>query len=484
VRDGRFAPSPTGPLHLGSLRTALIAWLFARSQHARFLVRIEDLDPQRSRREFERAQLEDLAALGIDWDGSVVRQSEHRSRAVRLARGARHALGVRRRSSQEHGGGKSVSGARAVAPRAVPASPRRLPTEPVGDVLSPRRLRRRLIELAIVVAVVVVVVVAGPGLGSLRHHLAHANTPWIVAAVGFEVLSTLSYVVVFRYVFCRRMAWRHSYQIGMSEQGANSMLSVSGAGGLALGVWALKRGGMSTEHIARRTVAFFFLTSLPNVAGVALLALLYLVGVLPHDRDSILTYGFGLAALGGIVLAVALPTLLGGNSTSVAPDEPRGGRIHRALRFARYSLAQGLRDARVLLVQRPLGVLGGATATMVFDMAVLGVAFRAFGYSPSLGVLALGYLIGQLGGNIPVPGGIGGIDAGLIGTFALYHQPLAVTTAAVLVYHTISLWVPALLGSGAFLQLRRTLAREERPAALCEPLSEPIGPLPHERLAS
>ena len=74
--DGRFAPSPTGPLHLGNLRTALVAWLFARSAAARFLVRIEDLDPARSRPEFEREQLRDLQALGLDWDGPVVRQSE------------------------------------------------------------------------------------------------------------------------------------------------------------------------------------------------------------------------------------------------------------------------------------------------------------------------------------------------------------------------------------------------------------------------
>jgi glutamyl-tRNA synthetase len=74
--DGRFAPSPTGPLHLGSLRTALVAWLMARSAGGRFLVRIEDLDPQRSRREFERSQLADLSALGIDWDGPPARQSE------------------------------------------------------------------------------------------------------------------------------------------------------------------------------------------------------------------------------------------------------------------------------------------------------------------------------------------------------------------------------------------------------------------------
>jgi glutamyl-tRNA synthetase len=78
-RDGRFAPSPTGPLHLGSLRTALVAWLFARSQSARFLVRIEDLDPQRSRPGFERQQLDDLRALGLDWDETPVRQSERMS---------------------------------------------------------------------------------------------------------------------------------------------------------------------------------------------------------------------------------------------------------------------------------------------------------------------------------------------------------------------------------------------------------------------
>jgi len=78
--DGRFAPSPTGPLHLGNLRTALLAWLFARSAGGRFLVRIEDLDPGRSRREYEAAQLADLAALGLDWDGPVVRQSARRER--------------------------------------------------------------------------------------------------------------------------------------------------------------------------------------------------------------------------------------------------------------------------------------------------------------------------------------------------------------------------------------------------------------------
>ncbi len=73
---GRFAPSPSGPLHLGNLRSALLAWLFARSSGSRFVVRVEDLDPARSRPEHEAGQLADLAAIGIDWDGAVVRQSE------------------------------------------------------------------------------------------------------------------------------------------------------------------------------------------------------------------------------------------------------------------------------------------------------------------------------------------------------------------------------------------------------------------------
>jgi glutamyl-tRNA synthetase len=80
AHDGRYAPSPSGPLHVGNLRTALLAWLFARSQHARFVLRIEDLDPQRSRREYEHRAIADLRRLGLDWDGEPLRQSEQRER--------------------------------------------------------------------------------------------------------------------------------------------------------------------------------------------------------------------------------------------------------------------------------------------------------------------------------------------------------------------------------------------------------------------
>lgn len=77
---GRFAPSPSGDLHLGNLRTALAAWAWSRSRGAEFLLRIDDLDPDRSRQHYVESQLRDLRALGITWDGQPLRQSERGER--------------------------------------------------------------------------------------------------------------------------------------------------------------------------------------------------------------------------------------------------------------------------------------------------------------------------------------------------------------------------------------------------------------------
>jgi uncharacterized membrane protein YbhN (UPF0104 family) len=340
------------------------------------------------------------------------------------------------------------------------------------DELGRPHVWRRVAEIAATVAVVVILVLVGPGLGTLRRHIVRASPGWLAAAVALEALSALSYVLIFRAVFCPRMSWRLSYQIAMAEQGTNSVLSVSGAGGLALGAWALRRGGMSVELIGRRTVAFFLLTSVANVGGVILFAALYAAGALGRDPNPQLTYGSGVAAVMATAIVLALPRLLARR----VPERStaRRGRLAKATHFLRGSLGDGVHDALRLLRGRSIGVLGGSLGWVAFDIAVLGVCFEAFGYSPPIGVLALGYLIGQLGGNIPIPGGIGGVDAGLIGTFALYHQPLAPTTAAVFAYHAIALWMPALPGGVAFVQLRRAFQRPAQPAAMCMPLAEPI----------
>ena len=84
---GRFAPSPSADLHIGNLRTAVLAWLFARSTGRRFLVRVDDLD-DRTHADIAERQLDDLAALGLTWDDPPEWQSSHPDRAGEVTRRA------------------------------------------------------------------------------------------------------------------------------------------------------------------------------------------------------------------------------------------------------------------------------------------------------------------------------------------------------------------------------------------------------------
>jgi len=341
------------------------------------------------------------------------------------------------------------------------------------EELSPRHLRRGLLQLTFVGLVVVAIVLVGPGLDSLRDRLGDASPGWLVAAGVLELLSCLSYVVIFRSVFCAKMSWRLSYQIGMSELGANAILPAGGAGGLALGAWALNRGGMSAAHIGRRSVAFFLLTSLANVGTLVLFAALFATGVIRGDTNQALTYGFGAAGLVVTVAVLMLPVV--GHRlaprTSLADD---AGRLRAAAHHVRNAVGDGVRDSLVLLRRRSPGVLIGSFGYLAFDIAALVFCFHAFGPVPALPIIVVAYIIGQLGGLVPLPGGIGGTEGGLIGLLALYHAPLASATISVLAYRALALWLPALLGSVAFVQLRATLRRDERPAAGCGELASPL----------
>jgi uncharacterized protein (TIRG00374 family) len=343
----------------------------------------------------------------------------------------------------------------------------------VPEELSRRRLRSRLLFALGLVVVVVVVVTLLPGLGSLRSRLTHAKAAWLALGVALKLLSGLGYVVVFRMIFCRRMSWRVSYQIGMSELGANALLPTGGAGGLALGAWALKRGGMAGAEIAKRTVAFFLLTSVPNVVGVILLGLGLAVGLLGGESNLLLTaLPAAVAALAilGALLAGRLAGRLSASAGSEAKDEP--SRRMRAIRSGLSAFAEGVQEALELLRDGNLLLVLGLVAYLVFDVLILWAGFHALGGAPPLAILALAYLIGELGGLIPVPGGIGGVDAGLVGTLALYHVSLTSAAGAVLVYRAIALWVPAVAGGGAFVALRRTLRNEAEAVAVCAPQGE------------
>jgi uncharacterized protein (TIRG00374 family) len=354
------------------------------------------------------------------------------------------------------------------------ASPPRTP-EALPRELGPARLAKRVALLALLFAVVGLLIATLPGVGEVREHFADAQPGWLVAMVVLELCSCLSYVVAFKGVFCARLDWRFSYEVGMAEQGTNVLVPAGGIGGLALGAWVLRQSGMAPQRIARRSVAFFLLTSIPNFLCAAVLGILIGSDAVPSPGPRLVAAIFGTLALAAMIVVVVLPRALGridpDREGPLREDDLRT-RFRRLARRAAVAISAGVEDAGMLLRRGQPYALLGAVGYMAFDVAALAASFEAFGVGPSFAAFVFAYVIGQLGGLVPLPGGIGGIEGGLIGALALYGSPLALATAAVLAYRVVQLGMPAILGSVAFVQLRRTLSREEAPAALCEPSTE------------
>src|ERR1700751_5967560 len=167
------------------------------------------------------------------------------------------------------------------------------------------RVRRRVIWLIVVVLAIVALITLVPGLSRLRERLPHLGALWLAVGIVLKLLSGFCYVAVFRSVFCSKMSWRTSAEIGLSELGANAVLPTGGVGGLALGAWALHRSGMNTARIARRSVAFFLLTSIPNVVGVVAIGVGLATGVFEGRASLALTIVPAAIAAGAIVLTIA-----------------------------------------------------------------------------------------------------------------------------------------------------------------------------------
>jgi uncharacterized membrane protein YbhN (UPF0104 family) len=339
-----------------------------------------------------------------------------------------------------------------VEPLPAPA-PVEMPSE-----FDPRRLVRRAAQIAAVLAIVGLVVLLAPGLGEVRDRLAGAKPEWIALAVAFEALSGISYVLMFRPIFCEHMPWRTSWEIGWSELAMGSLVPASGAGGLALGAWILHEGGMPAERIARRSVAFFLIKSSVNFVAVAVLGTALALGLFGPDLSLWLTALPAALSVLVIALVIAIPRLGPGPE-----PEPDAGRVRRGVAAARKALVDGTAEALEILRSRDRLVLLGAFGYWAWDNAVLWATFHAFGSAPAITVILMGYLIGQLGGLLPLPGGLGGIDGGLLGTLVVYGTPAATTAAAILAYRVILFWLPLIVGAFAFASLRRGLNRPDRP---------------------
>src|SRR3954451_1143450 len=320
------------------------------------------------------------------------------------------------------------------------------------EEFQPRRLRRRAAVVLVSLTLLVLIALLAPGLGDVRDTLANASAGWLAVAVLLEIASCASYVMIFRPVFCTSMPWRRSWEIGLSEVATGSIVPASGAGGLALGAWVLSRSGMPAGRIARRSVAFFLIKSSVNFVAVAVIGFAWALGLF-GPNISLWGTAFPAVLATLLIAAVLLLPRLGPGAT---PDA-NAGRARRGISAARRSLIGGTAEAIELVRTRNFVLLFGAIGYWAFDNLVLLATYAAVGDTPALSIVLMGYLIGQLGGLLPLPGGVGGIDGGLIGVLVLYGAPVASTVAVVLAYRLILFWVPLIIGTPAFVTLWRRM---------------------------
>ena len=279
---------------------------------------------------------------------------------------------------------------------------------------------------------------AVPDLRGVLERVAEASPGWLALAVGLEVASCLGYVAVVRLVLHRAPA-RDVRRLAWAEMAFGAVVPVGGAGGLAVGAWAMRAWGISWSRIANRSAVIFLLTSAVNGAVLVLTGLGVWAGIGSHRTG--LLYGLlpaaPVAALIGFF--VGLPTL----ARRLGPE---GGKFGS---FAR-RVGSWVGDTERVAFQRDWRVLG-SVSYLLFDVAVLWACLRAVGTTPPLLAMLVGYQVGYLSNLIPVPGGIGVLEGGMLGALVLYGLPAAPTAAAVVLYHAIALWVPTLGGTVSFV---------------------------------
>ncbi len=310
------------------------------------------------------------------------------------------------------------------------------------------------------------------GFGETWERLQHGSPGWLVVAAGLECMSFVGYVWLFRTVFVRertRVDWKASYQITLAGVAATRLFAAAGAGGIALTAWALRRSGMERRTVACRMVAFIVL--LYTVYGLGLLVggLGLYTGMFGGGGSFAITVVPAVFGAGALLIGYGLafvPGDLDRRMKQWATGHGRFSRLIARLATAPAAVAAGVRVAVAMIRDREIGVLGGAV-WWGFDIATLWASFHAFGSDPPpIAVIVVAYFVGMLGNTLPLPGGIGGVDGGMIGAFAAFDVNFGYATVAVLAYRAFSFWLPTIPGGIAYLQLRRTVAgwRHERTA--------------------
>jgi uncharacterized membrane protein YbhN (UPF0104 family) len=326
---------------------------------------------------------------------------------------------------------------------------------PAEDSLSLGGVSARKAALLVGTALLLVVsvVLLAPAFADLPaawDRLHNGDLSWLALALAFAVLSFAGHVILFAGVAGRgghgRIGLRAGLQINLAANAATRLFASAGAGGIALTAWAMRRSGMERRDVAARLVAFHVLLYGVYMAVLLLGGLGLYSGVLPGGGSFAITVVP--AILGGTVIALVAA------AQWIAPGD---GRVRRIVG----PVARGVRDARGLLRSGNPAVLG-AVMWWGFQVAVLWACFEAFGHAPSAAVLAVAFFVGMLANLLPLPGGVGGVDGGMVGALIAFGVEPDLALLAVLGYRGFVFWLPIVPGALAYLTLRRTVGRWER----------------------
>ncbi|HEX4805701.1 MAG TPA: lysylphosphatidylglycerol synthase transmembrane domain-containing protein [Conexibacter sp.] len=328
--------------------------------------------------------------------------------------------------------------------------------------------RRRVVALVVFVLVSIAflyfVLPQITGVKEAYERVSGGDHAWLAAAFAFELLSIASYVALFHGVHVppgSPLRHRDSYLITMAGLAATRLLAAGGAGGVALTAWALRRSGMPRREVAERMIAFIVVLYGVYVVAMLVCGVGLRTGLLPGSAP------FGLTVVPAIVSGVAIvvfgalalvPEDVERRIQRMAPRRPRLARWVRRVALAPASLRGGVRFALRKLLHPDLAMLGSVT-WWAFNIAVLWASFRAFGAAPPIAVLVQAFFVGMLANLLPIPGGIGGVDGGMIGALAAFGVDAGVAVLAVLSYRLFAFWLPTVPGVIAYFQLRRRVQR-------------------------
>jgi uncharacterized protein (TIRG00374 family) len=327
--------------------------------------------------------------------------------------------------------------------------------------------RRLLVGLLFIVLLVAFLYWGLPRLAGLEDtwsRIEQGDPWWLALALLFTILSFGGYILLFQGVFVRggvRLTLAESYQITMASLAATRLFAAGGAGGVALTAWALRRAGMPARTVADRTIAFLVLQYGVYMAAIVVCGIGLRTGVLSGSSDVALT--IVPAVIAGLLIIITLllaltPTDLQRRLDGFAARRGRFARLAQRAATLPATMSAGVRMALAHARDRDPALLG-ALAYWGFNVAILWAAFHAFGAHVPAGVVVMAYFLGMFGNLLPLPGGVGGVDGGMIGALIAFGVQDGAALVAVLTYRGFAFWLPTLPGAIAFFQLRRTVAR-------------------------